>query len=457
MPYTDSAAGIGYSKAVAKEKSLLPPVSNCVWAARKGRSKVTKEFRKTVRLLPQQKGTYVDVPFEVEPGVRSLTMRVEYPMVFPKCVVQPALYGPNGLRGCCAVQKTGCTVSAEFASPGFQAAPIEPGRWRVALSVAAMQEETEVSVCIAMEPEAPAWYKADLHLHSCHSDGGYTAQETVELCRDAGLDIIALTDHNSVTQNVFCKTEEGLLRMPGYEWTTRLGHANFIGVEKPVRDFASPTVEDAKRILREAHDNGALVVLNHPGDRLGGWKVGTNDIPFDAYEIWNGPWRDTNDQSLALWQEMLAQGRRIPAVGGSDTHKVIAATKHGHPCNHLYVQRFAMDAVLEAIRAGHCYLTRTPGDGPVELRINEAMMGDTAAEAPRYELHFEVCGLSCGDELLLISEQGLVRKWTASVSCERRTLEVPPAFFYRLEVRRPSLRGGQPIVITNPVYLAGSR
>lgn len=84
-------------------------------------------------------------------------------------------------------------------------------------------------------------------------------------------------------------------------------------------------------------------------------------------------------------------------------------------------------------------------------------MGDTAAEAPRYELHFEACGLSCGDEILLISEQGLVRKWTASVSCERRTLEVPPAFFYRLEVRRPSLRGGQPIVITNPVYLAGSR
>ncbi len=413
---------------------------------------MTKEFCRTVRLLPQQKGTYVDVPFDVEEGVRSLTMQVEYPMVFPKCVVQPALYGPGGLRGCCAVQKTGCTVSAAFASPGFRAAPIEPGQWRVALSVAAMQEETDVTVRVTVQPEAPAWYKADLHLHSCHSDGGYTEQETIELCRGAGLDVIALTDHNSVTQNVFCKTEENFLRMPGYEWTTRLGHANFIGVEEPVHDFASPTLEDAKRIIREAHDNGAVVVLNHPGDRLGGWKVGT-DIPFDAYEVWNGPWRETNDHSLALWQEMLAQGRRIPAVGGSDTHKIISATKHGYPCNHLYAEQFTMEAMLDAIKAGRCYITRTPGDGPVSLRVNEAEMGGAAAAAGRYELCFEAQNLVCGDEILLISEQGLARKWTASVSCERRTLDVPPALFYRLEVRRPSLHGGQPVVITNPVYL----
>ena len=63
-----------------------------------------------------------------------------------------------------------------------------------------------------------------------HSDGCYTEEETIELCRAAGLQVIALTDHNSVTQNVFQKTEEGILRIPGYEWTTRLGHCNFLGV-----------------------------------------------------------------------------------------------------------------------------------------------------------------------------------------------------------------------------------
>lgn len=41
----------------------------------------------------------------------------------------------------------------------------------------------------------------------------------------------------------------------------------------------------------------------------------------------------------------------------------------------------------------------------------------------------------------------------ASVSRERRTLEVPEALFYRLEVRRTFPRGSQPVLLTNPVYL----
>ena len=391
------------------------------------------------------------MPFDVEEGVRSLTMQVEYPMVFPKCVVQPALYGPGGLRGCCAVQKTGCTVSAAFASPGFRAAPIEPGQWRVALSVAAMQEETDVTVRVTVQPEAPAWYKADLHLHSCHSDGGYTEQETIELCRGAGLDVIALTDHNSVTQNVFCKTEENFLRMPGYEWTTRLGHANFIGVEEPVRDFASPTLEDAKRIIREAHDNGAVVVLNHPGDRLGGWKVGT-DIPFDAYEVWNGPWRETNDHSLALWQEMLAQGRRIRRWAAATRTRLFQRRSTGtratiftrnslpwKPCSTPSKRGAATLRARPATARFRCVSMKRRWAAPLRPGVTSCA--------------FEAQNLVCGDEILLISEQGLARKWTASVSCERRTLDVPPALFYRLEVRRPSLHGGQPVVITNPVYL----
>ena len=48
---------------------------------------------------------------------------------------------------------------------------------------------------------------------------------------------------------------------------------------------------------------------------------------------------------------------------------------------------------------------------------------------------------------------GCFCKWQASVSRERRTLEVPEALFYRLEVRRTFPRGSQPVLLTNPVYL----
>lgn len=411
-------------------------------------------IRREVVIAPEQKGQYIHVPFMVPIHIASVTMRVEYDYEYPKCVIQPALYGPAGLRGCCAVQKNSCKVSAEFASPGFKAGKIEPGEWHVSLSVAVLQKDTPVTVTIELEEEAAAWYKADLHLHSCHSDGGYTELETVALCKEAGLQAIALTDHNSTTQNVFSKTTEGLMRIPGYEWTTRHGHANFIGVQEPVADFEAETTEEAKRIIREAHDNGAMVVLNHPGDKLGGWKVGT-DIPFDAYEVWNGPWRDTNDGSLMLWQEMLAQGRKVPMVGGSDTHKAIAITHHGHPCNHIYMGSFSQEELIQAVKAGHCYVTETPVSGEILFTLNGAMMGDTVHRAENYELHFETQGIQCGDEIRIINDKGLFDRITASIACERYTHTVPNAVFYRIEIWRNIMGKKKPLLLTNPVYIEG--
>ncbi len=411
-------------------------------------------IQRQVTLTPLQKGQYIHVPFTVPAHTASVTMRVEYDYEFPKCVIQPSLYGPAGIRGCCAVQKNSCKVSAEFASPGFKAGKIEAGEWYVSLSVAVLQKDTPVTVTIEMEEETAAWYKADLHLHGCHSDGGYTELETIQFCREAGLQAIALTDHNSTTQNVFAKTTEGLMRIPGYEWTTRYGHANFIGVQEPVADFEAETLEDARQIIREAHDNGAMVVLNHPGDKLGGWKVGT-DIPFDAYEVWNGPWRDTNDNSLALWQEMLVQGRKIPMVGGSDTHKLITVTHHGHPCNNVYMESFTAEDLLKAVKAGHCYVTESPASGEICFTINGAMMGDMIeCEAP-YELHFETRGIQCGDEIRIINDKGLFERIMASISCERYTRMVPSAIFYRIEIWRSVLGKMRPILLTNPIYMRG--
>lgn len=415
-------------------------------------AKTHQVIQQQVTLTPQQKGQYIHVPFMVPAHIASVTMRVEYDYEFPKCVIQPSLYGPAGIRGCCAVQKNSCKVSAEFASPGFKAGKIEEGEWYVSLSVAVLQKDTPVTVTIELEEEVTSWYKADLHLHGCHSDGGYTELETIELCREAGLQAIALTDHNSTTQNVFAKTAEGLMRIPGYEWTTRYGHANFIGVQEPVADFEAETTEAAKQIIQEAHDNGAMVVLNHPGDKLGGWKVGT-DIPFDAYEVWNGPWRDTNDNSLALWQEMLVQGRKVPMVGGSDTHKAITLTRHGHPCNYIYMESFTAKDLLQAVKAGHCYVTDSPASGEILFTVNGAMMGDTVRCADENELHFETRGIQCGDEIRIINEKGLFERITASISCERYTRMVPSAVFYRIEVWRSVLGKKRPILLTNPIYI----
>lgn len=39
---------------------------------------------------------------------------------------------------------------------------------------------------------------SDLHMHSTASDGGYSPEELVRKCADVQLEIIALTDHDTV-------------------------------------------------------------------------------------------------------------------------------------------------------------------------------------------------------------------------------------------------------------------
>src|SRR5262245_456824 len=45
----------------------------------------------------------------------------------------------------------------------------------------------------------PSSGRADLHLHSTHSDGMYTPAQLVDLARRSGLAAMALTDHDTLS------------------------------------------------------------------------------------------------------------------------------------------------------------------------------------------------------------------------------------------------------------------
>ena len=72
-----------------------------------------------------------------------------------------------------------------------------------------------------------ARYAFDLHLHSCLSpcgDDDMTPANLAGMCALAGLDVVALTDHNTCGNcAAFCKAarENGLLALPGMELCTR--------------------------------------------------------------------------------------------------------------------------------------------------------------------------------------------------------------------------------------------
>lgn len=62
--------------------------------------------------------------------------------------------------------------------------------------------------------------KADLHIHSTHSDGSLTSREILAQAREAGLDCLAFTEHDSTrftAENVALGREYGVRVVPGVE------------------------------------------------------------------------------------------------------------------------------------------------------------------------------------------------------------------------------------------------
>jgi predicted metal-dependent phosphoesterase TrpH len=65
---------------------------------------------------------------------------------------------------------------------------------------------------------------SDLHMHSTASDGGYTPAELMEKCKKADLEIISLTDHDSVEgidEAIRVGNDLGLQVIPGIEFSTK--------------------------------------------------------------------------------------------------------------------------------------------------------------------------------------------------------------------------------------------
>ena len=102
--------------------------------------------------------------------------------------------------------------------------------------------------------------KADPHCHTNASDGMVTARELVEAAVAGGLDLIAITDHDTMAQA--WADHPGITVVRGEEITTRWPaqtHVLAWFLEKPIRRGMS--IEDTVAAI---HDQGGLAVIPHP-------------------------------------------------------------------------------------------------------------------------------------------------------------------------------------------------
>ncbi|MDY0164661.1 alkaline phosphatase [Desulfobotulus sp.] len=274
------------------------------------------------------------------------------------------------------------------------------------------------------------WLKGDLHAHSLYSDGNAPVAAVIREAEARGFDFFSLTDHDS---HLFERGRYEGLKPPhwedrdhvsgsmqllyGVEWTSSKGHANVWAAEPfdygPL--WQANDALDATAALYGAHRGQALFSINHPAAVFCcPWKYGVDHL-VDTVEVWNSMYRLPNFNAWAshpFWDAQLIQGRRLTAVGGSDTHKLSAYASGlaakveaslfglGNPTTWVYAEEKSSEAILAAIRKGHVSISHAPdkerldfvadrdGDGLFETLVGDNLIqtGDNPITF-RLEIH----------------------------------------------------------------------
>lgn len=316
-------------------------------------------------------------------------------------------------------------VSALGATPGYLPGAIEPGRWAVVIGVPNIRAGRTDTLQIVVRLHAadlpdgpvlagrgPGWLVGDLHAHSAHSDGRSTSRRgaaigtpphrVFEAAIAAGLDFVALTDHNTASHwldvDRLQPAYDDLLLLHAREITTYRGHANTVG-ERSFHDFRlrSPQASPAGLLAPIARD-GAFVSINHPRLPDGeacmgcGWNVSTPDVLAHVHgvEVVNG---DTAEGPLSgwdFWAGLLSAGHRLTAVGGSDEHTVDddRDRRLGRPATVVWADELSERAIVDGLKRGRAYVRVRGREGPAIEFFAEAsgqrveMGGAVEAGAP---------------------------------------------------------------------------
>lgn len=455
----------------------------------------TQTLRLEGHITPDQAWTYIDVPFEVPAGVGRLDVVYRYDAMIGS---DPHLTGGNtvdigifdargsgfsspGYRGWTGSARDRFFISPTEATPGYMPGPIQPGIWHVILGaykVAADGCNYQIDVTFTPGPGDSAefppllkltndakgvyqpgeWLRGELHCHTTNSDGDSSVEEVVRLCEALGLDFLAVMDHNNITQRIdLARVETPLLLIPGYEVTMYYGHWNVWGDQGWI-DFRVTNADDLARSINEATARGFLVSCNHPKPFGPDWAFPQVE-GYACVEVWNGPWPGLNDQSLAFWVQRLDEGKRLVAVGGSDSHyhHKPHPAQLGEPC--LFILPDAVRSplgVLAGLRQGHAFVTESPTGPQLYLTSGAAIQGDAVARPAdnRLPIRIRVVG-GQGASLEIHRRGGQVERVhidSDDLTVER-TVELGDSAYVRAQLLAAD--GETVRALTNPIYIDG--
>jgi hypothetical protein len=349
-------------------------------------------------------------------------------------------------------------------------------------------------------------YVINLHMHTPYSDGQGSHAQIAQAALRARLDAVIVTDHNVLVtgpEGYYKNGDRQTLLLVGEEihdqaLQPQKNHLLVFGANRELSHLAY----DTQLLIDSVKQNGGVSFLAHPTDPAApafnepdiSW-VNWDVRGYSGIELWNGmsefksllksklhaiyyaynprrvargPYKET----LKQWDLLLASGRRVVAIGGSDAHAIPA--KLGPLKRTLFPYEFHFNAINTHI------LTPVPLKGDLaedrqnildSLGKGRAFVGYDLP-APTRGFRFTANGkdrtVSMGEEIsavqgvtfqirlprqtecCLIKDGTLVKTWNKRETCTFITAE--PGV-YRVEAYMNYLGRRRGWIFSNPIYV----
>lgn len=405
----------------------------------------------------------------------------------------------------------------------FIPGPIPTGQWAAELglaNIAAAGVNWRVQVQFSSDPSfdddpytvpahdpspvraQPGWYTGDFHSHAEFSgDASATLTDTLDYAFDptkGDVDFLAISDHNTGGGWPEYDRRRGEhpnnLVIRSEEVTTYQGHTNnhASGVQPDYR--VGPLLErqsDGSLVSRRAarpvsqvfdavNAANGITQVNHPTIfpsppfatglcRGCQWRHSDADTDYskvDAIEVATGPAASPfNTTALQFYESELAQGHKIAAVGGSDSHsagEVSGPTDApvGTPATVVYADELSEQGVGRAVEAGHTYV-KLPGASAPDLRLEArkrgaggaaAIFGDSVASGVPVDFTARVLGGNATYQLQMIKNGSLYSARPVTGGSFATTFSSNGPGRYRLQL----MQGTQVVDVSSPIYVTGA-
>lgn len=405
----------------------------------------------------EKEGLYYTVPFMMPCGVEKMTLQYSYPhgTGHEKNVVDLGLIDDQGrFLGWSGSARSSITVGPYQATPGYRMTALTPGEWKISVGAYKIFDAPlKVHYELSFTAKQARWLFGDLHMHSTASDGEHDTYTLAQKAKKLGLDFIAVSDHNNYSGNFSLPVLPGLTMLPAVEWTHYRGHMNFFGAKAPFdKTFVANSEEEMLAVVAQAKESGALVSVNHPKCPFCPY-LWSSQTCFDMMEIWNGPMRKANTDAIRWWHGMLAAGRRLPAVGGSDFHRDRSPVRFAQPVTAVYSESPAAADILDALRQGHSYIMTSIRGVRLSVMTPGVLFGDVLRDGAAEALRFRAEGGRAGMRLMAATDRGVAAgtdTWHQGMAELCLPIE-GQRFVYLVVVCK--LPGAQRVcAISNPVY-----